>query len=464
MIRDSIEDLRRLLGDDAVKTDDEVIVRHSYDAWPLAAKLKLAGSQPYKPDLVVFASRIEQIVTLLRWASEEHIPVTPWGAGSSVTGAPLPLAGGVSLDLSQMNRVLNVNETNLTVRVETGIMGHILEAALNQRGFTLNHSPQSLDRSTVGGWVATRATGQFSSRYGGIEDLIVSLKAVLPTGEVIETKAAPRSALGPDLRHVFIGSEGTMGVVVEITLRMFPLASFRKLEAIRFMTIQSGIDVMRWMMQAGLNPFLVRFYDSDEAPHAMKDPSFEHCVMFLGFEGLQSVAEAEYAETMQLCREAGGVALGPSAVDAWMSRRFDFSTVENLLATPGGYAETIEIAHFWDQIVVSYHALKAALAPLADEVLGHFSHVYTHGTSLYLIMLGRAQTDSDAQQRIRDIWEVSMSAAQEYGAAISHHHGIGIARLPYIQQELGATAVVLERIKTAMDPARIMSPGKLGLG
>ena len=338
-----------------------------------------------------------------------------------------------------------------------------LEHALNERGFTLNHSPQSLDRSSVGGWVSTLATGQFSSRYGGIEELALALTVVLPDGQVIETPLAPRAAVGPDLRHLFLGAEGTLGVVTEVVLKIFPIAEHRIFQTLSFPSVASGLSAMQRMMQRGLRPFLVRFYDTDEARHAMKDPDFSSPVMFLGFEGIKAVAEAEYSAGLAICTEAGGQPLGPDAALAWMERRFDFSAIENLLAEPGGLAETIEIAHFWDGLFATYQALKTALAPYAGQVLGHFSHVYPQGGSLYIILLGRAADDAAAEARIREIWDVSMKICLEQGAAISHHHGVGLARLPYIRAQLGSAMVVLQQVKTALDPAGVMNPGKLGL-
>ncbi len=457
------DSLANRLGNAVARTDAADIAAHSYDSWPLATKWKMQGKQPYKPEIVVYASAISEIAGLLSWATENGVAVTPWGAGSSVTGSPLPLQGGVTLDLSHMDQVLNLNQIDLTVTVQAGIMGDVLERAMNEHGYTLNHSPQSLDRSTVGGWVATRATGQFSSRWGGIEELVVGLKVVLPTGEVIEVGHTPRASMGPDLRSLFIGSEGTLGTVAEVTLRIFPIAPFRRLEAVRFDSVEAGIQVMRQIMQIGLRPFLVRFYDQDESRHAMQDKAFEGCTMFLGAEGLVPVAEAEYAAMIAFCLNAGGEVLGSAAVEAWMKRRFDFSTVEHLLALPGGYAETIEIAHTWSQILAVYTAMKHNMRPVADEVLGHFSHLYSHGTSLYLILLGRAEDDSTAEQRIQRIWELAMRTALDHDAVLSHHHGVGLARLPYIRRSLGERVKVLDRVKMALDPASIMSPGKLGL-
>ncbi len=456
-------DLQDLLGPGSVLTSQEEIEQHSYDVWPAATKWKMQGKRLHAPEVVVRPTYASQVGRLLSWASERHIPVTPWGLGSSVTGAPLAMKGGISLDLSSMKRIEILDEVNLVVKVQAGMLGIELEKALNARGYTLNHSPQSLDRSSVGGWVSTRAMGQFSSRYGGIEDLTVAFTAILPTGETVETSLAPRAAVGPDLRHIFMGAEGTMGVITDVTLKIFPLPERRIFEAVRFSRLEDGLAAMRQIMRVGLRPFLVRYYDPDEARHAMKDNGFESFVMFLGFDGISSVAQAEYAAGMDICKSQGGDPIGPQAVEAWMERRLDFSTVENLLAQPGGLAETIEVAHFWEQIQETYTLLKESLAPFADEVLGHFSHVYPQGTSLYIILLGQARDDAQAEQIILDIWERSMRICLELGAAISHHHGVGLARLPYYQEATARSAPLLARMKAAMDPAGIMNPGKLGL-
>lgn len=444
--------------------EDRDILSHSYDAWPVSVKWKQQGKQPCKPDAVYWPKNTREICALVSWANSEGLPITPWGLGSAVTGACLADRGGIMIDLSKMNAVTQVDEENLIITVQAGKRGIDLEAELNARGLTLNHHPQSLDRSTVGGWVATRATGQLSSRYGGIEDLIVALKIVLPNGEIIQTKKTPRAAIGVDLKSLFIGSEGTLGIVTEVSLKIFRLPDISIEEAIAFPSIQDGIEVMRKLMQAQLRPSLVRFYDFDEARHAMQDKSFANCVMFLQFEGRFSVvAQAEYEAAMSICAEHSGTGIGPDPVRAWLARRYDFSAVEAILAENGGVAETIEISDFWSSIAGTYAELKDALKPFADEVLGHFSHVYAHGTSLYLILLGKAETAEAAEAQLFEIWKTAMEICLKRGVAISHHHGVGLARLPFIRQEMASTESILNTLKSAIDPKGIMCPGKLGL-
>jgi len=455
-----IDTLAEVIPSERISLGEPDIAAHSYDAWPVAIKWRQQGLQPCRPDAVVRPQSADEVSSILRWASRTRTPITPWGLGSAVTGACLTEHGGITVDLSAMDATLAIDETNLMVTAEAGKRGDILEAELNARGYTLNHSPQSLNRSSIGGWVATRATGQFSSRYGGIEDLVISLKAVLPDGTLFETKRTPRAAIGLDTKELFLGSEGTFGIVTEVTAKIFPLARDRIFEAISFPSVEAGIAVLRSITRDGLKPFLVRYYDEDEARHAMKDDGFGACVMFLGFEG--AAGRAEYEAALDICAHHQGQLLGAAPVEAWMGRRFDFSAVENILAKPGGVAETIEIVDFWDSIEGTYHALKKALAPLADEVLGHFSHVYAQGTSLYMILIGSATDARSSEQRLREIWDVSMRICLERGAAVSHHHGVGLARLPYIADDLASAFGVNAIVKKALDPHNIMNRGKLG--
>jgi alkyldihydroxyacetonephosphate synthase len=451
------------VGASCVFLDDETLNSHSYDVWPVAAKWRLQGKSPHRPQAVVRPNNAEQISRLLHWANLHGVPVTPWGLGSSVTGASLPLHGGVCLDLSTLDRILALDETNLLVKVQAGITGLKLEQELNAHGYTLNHSPQSLDRSTPGGWVSTLAAGQFSTRYGGIDELTVALEIVLPGGEIVSTILAPRAAVGPDLKHLFLGAEGTLGVITAVTMKIFPLPEARLFDTVAFERLEPGLEAMRQIMRCGLRPFLARYYDPDESRFAMQNPAFSGCALFLGFEGPAAVTRAEHAVALEILNAEGGRLLGPEPVRTWMQRRFDFSAIEDRLEKPGGLAETIEVAHFWNEILPLYEALKSSLAPYADEVLGHFSHTYPQGTSLYLILLGQASDDSEAEKRILRIWEIAMETCLEKGAAISHHHGIGIARLPYIQRQLGTSFSILEKLKSTLDPAGIMNPGKLGL-
>jgi alkyldihydroxyacetonephosphate synthase len=451
------------LGPEVVSTDRRSRAEHAVDAWPLAVK-RARVQAPVLPEAVAFPRSTGQVALLVAWAGRRSVTVVPWGAGSSVTGAPLPTAGGLVVDLRALDEVLELDEQSLTVTVQAGMMGGALEEWLGRRGFTTHFSPQSLHRSTVGGWVATRATGQLSTRWGGIEDLVIALTVVLPDGEVVRLSDHPRSAHGPDLMHLFTGAEGTLGVVTEVTLRVFPAEPLRELDAFVLPDVPKGVEAMRGLLRDGLRPALLRFYDEDESRHLGDDRLSGGCALLIGFAGPAALAEVEHRLARTAIERLGGVQVGSEPTEAWLDRRYDFSRIESLLQEPGGYAETIEVAHGWSGILVAYQAFKRRLGPLADEVLGHFSHGYTHGTSLYLILLGRAADDEQAVQRLEAIWAEAMDVALEHGAAISHHHGIGLARSAYLPRQLGSAWPLLERIKRALDPAGVMNPGKLGFG
>ncbi|MFE4670660.1 FAD-binding oxidoreductase [Streptomyces sp. NPDC056716] len=458
-----VELLTEALGPDAVSTDPAVLAATSHDTWPVSTKWDLQDKHPYPAQVVVRARTEQEVVAVLRAAGTTGTPVTTRALGSSVTGQPLPTRGGIVLDVSGLVGPHVVDETDMTVTAPAGNNGGELEDALNAAGWTTRFSPQSLYRSSVGGWLATLATGQFSSRYGGIEDLVVGYRVVLATGEVAELKASPRAAMGPDLRQLFLGSEGTLGVITQVTYKIIPIPSDQRVQAFRLPDVAAGLAVMREQAAVGLRPFLLRLYDTDEARHAMADPTVGHPVLFAGTEGEPAVSAAELQVLTDIATAHGATALGPEPAAAWMDRRFDFSTVENYLKTPGGYAETIEVAHTWRHIEGLYDAMKSALAPLADEVLAHFSHVYTQGTSMYLILLGHAQDDAAATERLEKIWSTAMAVCLDHGAELSHHHGGGLARSPYSRRSLGSAHLVLRKLKHALDPDAVLNPGKLGL-
>lgn len=441
----------------------EVLDSYSHDSWPLQTKMAMTGRHDFRPDIVVFAHSTDDVIRVMKIAASSGIAVTTRGLGSSVTGQPLPQNGGVVLDVSGMTGPADISESNLTVTVGAGWNGGDLETLLRKQGLTLGNSPQSLHRSTVGGWVATGESGQLSSRYGGIEDLLLGLEVVLADGSVCVLGSVPRAAMGPDLTGMFIGSEGTMGVVTRVTLRIsrLPEASLR--DAFSFDSLGSALGFLQEIAQSETRPALVRLYDEDEARHVLREPTHRGLLALIETQGPVPIAKAAHRWYTERARSWGAVAMGAGPVDAWVARRFDFSAVESLLATPGGYAETIEVAHTWSEIGDLYESLKGALTPLADHVYGHFSHVYGQGTSLYMILLGSAKDDDEAIAALEEIWRVAMTVAADRGAVLSHHHGAGLARLPFIQDALGTGHSLLARVKGCLDPQRILNPGKLGV-
>lgn len=459
-------ELVRRLGDvlppARVVVQPNVLDGYSHDSWPVAVVLEKLGRHDYRPDVVVRARDQDDVAATLRVASLLGVPVTARGLGSSVTGQALPTRGGVVLDLSGLDGEPQLDDTDLTVTAAAGIRGSDLEEWLAQRGYTMNFFPQSLDRSSIGGWLATRATGQLSSKYGGIEDAVVRYTVVLADGSAVEVGQRPRASIGPDLRQLFLGSEGMFGVVTRVTLKVYRVAETTS-AAWSLPDVATGVRAMREICQAGIRPSLMRFYDQAETRHAVPGYARGDCALFLSFDGPGRVAAAEDDEATRILARHGASPLGAEPVTSWYARRFDFSTVEGLLARDGGYAETIEVAHLWSGIENLYGSLVAALAPMADEVLGHFSHVYRQGVSLYVILLGVAPDNAEAARRLESIWRIAMETTLAAGGEISHHHGAGLARQQFVARALGSQHDLLRRLKAALDPAGLLNPGHLGL-
>jgi alkyldihydroxyacetonephosphate synthase len=460
---DLLNRLKGAIPPERVLTTVDELRPYSHDASPVSTLAEQLGRHDYLPDVVVRPHDETEVVRVVQIAAAFETPMTTRGLGSSVTGQPLPVHGGMVVDLSALVGPPQLDETNHLVTVPAGVRGGDLEDWLSKRDLTLNHFPQSLPRSTVGGWLATRATGQFSSRYGGIESLVSGYRVVLADGSVVDVRSRPRSAVGPDLRALFLGSEGTLGLFVEVTLRVFDRPPRSISRAYSFPDVGAGLECMRAILHAGLRPSLMRFYDEAESRHAAPNHAGHDCVMFLTHEGLPNVAEAEAAASAAAAKASGARELAEEHVLGWYRRRFDFSAVEGVLATAGGFAETIEVAHYWSGIRDLYDRLRQAVAPFADDVWGHFSHVYDQGVSLYVIVTGRAATDAHALERVEQIWRTAMAVTLACGGEISHHHGAGLTRQPYVRQALGGQHAVLRRLKTALDARNLLNPGKLAL-
>ena len=448
---------RRLPG--AVDTSPAALKEAAVDCWSVILKERAVGVE-HRPDAVVRVRSTAEVQDVLRWASDTGIPVTARGLGSSVTGASVPTCGGVVIDLSDLSSVVELNKRDLYVTAQAGTNGGELEELLNRDGFSLRFSPQSLHRSTVGGWLATRATGQLSSRYGAIEDAVVGLCVVLSDGGVARWMPAARWSAGPDLRQVFIGSEGTLGVITEVSLRIHPLPAHTSLEAVAFPELRDGMEAIRQIARSGVRPSIVRLYDAAEAQHIFGH-DIETAVLLLAFEGEAAVVEAEGQVAARFWKAQHGTSLGPDPVSSWLERRYDFSAVEQMLSKPGGVAETIEVSALWSRAEDVYIAMRAALCPLVETVWGHFSHVYPQGTSLYLIVGGQVADDEEALATLRKIWVAAMDACRLAGGSIVHHHGIGLARASWFPSELGSAITVYERIRLALDPATVLAPDKL---
>jgi alkyldihydroxyacetonephosphate synthase len=460
--------LSSALGEGAVITTPVVLGAYTADTYWPALHAKAAGTPIARPDVVIRPRTEEDVATVLAIAHERRIPVIPWGGGSGTQGGALAINGGIVIDLRSLDEVIEIDETSMTVTVQAGKNGRELEAQLNTRGLMLPHYPASVEWATVGGYIAARGSGVLSTRYGKIEDLVLSLRVATPAGGLMETIEVPRHAMGPELTQLFVGSEGTLGVITRATLQLVPLPAVRRFAAVAFPTVGAGIDALRRTLQLGHRPSVIRMYDEEAtrltfAPVVGEDLSGVYTV--LAFEGEEEAAELEERRTLAIATEAGAEVLDPALGQRWWDRRYDFYHPPHQPELPAIWG-TLDVVATYARVQGVYDALAAAVRePYRDAGLQlrmHFSHWYLWGTMIY----GRFVVPDggpDALALHDRIWEDGMTAALDAGAVINDHHGVGIKLGPYMQRQHGVALDSIRRIKTALDPHDVMNPGKLGL-
>lgn len=460
-----IGQLSGLLGADRIVTDPQKLAERAVDTWPLKLVQRVVGAEPVLPRLIIRPRSTEEVSRALAFLSSRRIPVVPYGGGSGVAGGAVPAAESVVLDLGDMNRILQLDADNMTVTVQPGVFLADLEAWVNQRGFITGHYPQSIDVAQVGGLVATFSAGQFSTKYGNIEDMLAGLEAVLPSGEVVRIGYVPRRAVGPDLRQLWVGSEGAFGVITEVTLKLFPKPADRWMNGYAVPSMRQGLAIIQRFMQAGWKPAVVRLMDCVEAARLLEDTlPGEEALLILLSEGPEGYAHLEGAALDRTVREGGGRPMGQHPVELWLQRRNDVHEFDQYIHM-GIIVDTIEVAAPWSRVADIYEQVTARLKAEVPELLvimGHSSHSYIQGTNLYFIFAAQPRRDPAEVERVYwSVWERVMAVTRECGGTICHHHGIGKLRARWVPEELGSAWPLLRRLKEALDPVGIMNPGTL---
>lgn len=440
---------------------------HAHDYWALEAIHDLGGTPADPPPAVVYPESTSEVATVLDIAQQHRAPIVPFGLGSGVCGGVRPGRDALVVDLSRMNRMVEVRPETLIAVAQAGMNGGEFERRLGDHGLTLGHFPQSIDRSTVGGWVATRASGQLSTRYGNIEDLVLSLEVVLPGGRVVRTFPSPRASTGPDLRALFLGSEGTLGIVTEVGLKVSPRASRQEGFAATLASWEEGLEISREILQAGWRPAVLRLYDGIEAARNfgewVPDPAPLLLVMNEGTDVMGEALALELAALRASCERRGARILGDAPLRHWLGHRNRVPSWESLLAS-GLVVDTIEVAATWDRVGPLYGAVTEAIraVPGILAASGHTSHGYTTGVNIYFTFAGASKEAREQERIYLDAWRAAMEATVACGATVSHHHGIGRVRREWLARELGDEAVAtLRSVKQALDPHGIMNPGVL---
>jgi alkyldihydroxyacetonephosphate synthase len=467
-----LDPLRAALGADRVLVDDETRrLRTRGKSTPDLLRAR-AGDLSDAPDAVVRPGSHEEVAAVLAWAVEHHVAVVPFGGGTCVTGGLAArrdgFAGVVSLDLVRMKRLLAVDHESMTAVLEPGLRGPEAEALLAAEGVILGHYPQSFEFATIGGFAATRSSGQSSAGYGRFDALVVGLRVATPRGEV-RLGSAPANAAGPDLRQLFLGSEGAFGVITEVTVRVRRLPEAKVYEGWRWASFAAGAHAMRNLAQAGVLPTVLRLSDEAETainlarPDEIGGQSAGGCLMITGYEGTPAAVEAKRAAVTALLAELGGTPVGEAAGESWAHGRFDAPYLRDSLLDVGVLVETLETATFWSNREALYQGVKHALEATLGEgtlVLCHVSHVYETGCSLYFTVATKEAADPLTQ------WRTAKAAASDAivaaGATITHHHAVGTDHRPWLVAEIGEVgASVLRAVKADLDPTGVLNPGVL---
>lgn len=465
-----------------------------------------AGRISQVPDAVILPANEEEVSLILKLASSQGLPVVPFGGGSGVCGAAVPARGGIAVDLKRLDRILAIDAENLLARVQPGIVGEVLERKLNEAGYTLGHFPSSIYSATLGGYLACRSAGQLSTKYGKIEDMVREIKLCLPDGRRVQLAAGE----GLALQELFVGSEGTLGILTEASLRIHPLPESKKYFAFRFPSLAQGLSAIRLFMQRGLRPAVVRLYDpldsflfqfksSESAspslwkraaslmPESAKsllrdlhlqsiqgflaepqllnriiDWAFSHCLLILGFEGPAWKVEWEAQQVAKICAFEKGKNLGEEPGLRWLKKRYSMGYLLSPLIEQGCFADTMEVASTWGKLDGLYQGVRKALSDKA-LVMAHFSHAYHEGCSIYFTFAAHAPGYEKNVKRHREIWDAALKAVAEAGGCVSHHHGIGSLKAKAFEAQQGPWMEWLRRIKQTVDPKGVMNPGKMGL-
>lgn len=463
--------LADVVGAARVVTDDGARADAGQDFWPITLVWVHHGVQPSLPALVVRPRTAEEVARVLAIANSARLPVTPFAGRSGVCGGSLPIAGGISLDLQGLNRIHDINEHDLIVHADAGVYGPALEKALEAHGLTAGHFPQSFEISTVGGWVACRGAGQYSNRYGKIEDIVRGLEVALPDGSLLRTNPQPAAATGPELQRLFIGAEGTLGIITSAWLQLWPRAPHSARAAYTFASFEDVLEAQRLVLRREAGPAVLRGYDArDTELHFAKiGVEVGRSVLFAISEGERPVVEREIAILDETVGTFGERARPeePALVDHWLEKRNDVSGLEVAIRR-GLVVDTIEVAAPWSNLPGVYRAVTAAVAAVGGTlaVAAHASHAYLSGACLYFTFAGLPDDTVDAKDDFYTAcWDAAMAAVIAAGGTISHHHGIGLNRARFMRRELGETGMsVLRAVKAALDPNGILNPGKLGLG
>lgn len=449
----------------SLRTSDRI--SHSVDYFWLPRMYADKGMLPPMADYVVYPGSAEEVSKVLVIANYYKIPVYPWGGGSGSQGGAMPVKGGILLDTKRMNKVLEFDERSMTVTVETGMIYTQLEWYANERGYSLMHYPSSINCGTVGGFLAHNGIGVLSTKYGKIDDQCLNVEMVIPSGEILKSCPVPKHSSGPDLKHMFIGSEGTLGVMTKATFKLYKLPEARKFRAFLFKSVADGMDAGRDMVQM-IKPSIIRLYDEAETVSLIKKVigfAKPGAFMNVAMEGPADMVELEEKHMLEICAKYGAEDLGSDYGEKWWDSRLTFFYPDKCLDFPKLYG-TMDTVATYSNIEKIYWAMKEAVEQFDGvRFIAHFSHWYEWGCMMYdRFIMDDPPSDPDEAFRLHnEIWNAGIRAALANGGVVNDHHGVGIKLGRMMKEQYGPSMQVFEGLKKTLDPNGIMNPYKMGV-
>jgi alkyldihydroxyacetonephosphate synthase len=487
-----LSEFRMILKPDQVLLGSFDRLLHSYGkSFPDLLRVR-NGVIRRAPDAVLLPESHEQVEAIVKLAHLRNFCLIPFGGGTNIVGGINPDVADtrpmITLSLRNMNCVISIDPESRTATIQAGALGPKLEKDLAELGHSLGHFPDSFEYSTLGGWLATRSAGMQSDAYGKIEDMVVSVKVVTPSGTIL-TKPVPSSSAGPDLNRLMVGSEGTLGVITEATMRIHKAPGTKDYRGFLFKNFEDGVHAMQACLDGGFVPSMVRLQDSDESELAfnMKSPAtgvegwiqrqvkrwlksrgyIAPCILIIGFEGDEESLAVVRRSALKILKQHGGFALGKSVGQTWSKDKFNIPYLRDYIMDFNCMADVAETSTLWSNVLPLYRVTVAAVKARFDQDDGtgfigcHLSHTYKTGACLYFTFASRQPKDK-ALLHYYDYKRLITDTITQHGGTVSHHHAIGIEHRPWMVQEISPAGLqALHAIKVSLDPKQILNPGKL---
>ena len=467
-------ELETIVGPENVITDQAEMDAQSLDVWWVTRFWMFSEFDFPKPSAIVFVENKEQVIQLLKFCNEHKIPFIPRGGGAGDSGGALPIHGGIVVDLKKMDKVLELNERSLTVRVQPGILQKHLEEYLNRHGYTMNHFPASYTTSALGGFISTNGTGVLSSKYGKLIDMVHQLEVVLPNGKIFKSLPVRLHSTGPDYSRLFFGAEGTLGVITEALCKIYPLPEKRSFRSFLLPNLTEGIEAGRQIMVNELQPCLMRLYDEKDTEHILqREFGLQEeggSALLIGFDGREKIVNAQEEIAFEILLQAGGKDLGEDLGKNWWENRYrSYYPPNDYICYPWMTAVLDTVAPY-EKIEKIYWTMKSTIEEgfkeWNAEFHAHFSHWYNWGTSFYPTFLIKnfPEDKREALKLYNQVLGAAVKASVGNGGVVNEHHGIGLRLGRFLKDAYGEGYELAQTIKHAVDPNNIMNPGKLGLG